>query len=81
LTAHGKRSRDGHAHHVGVRVTPAPDRGLCASCVHARVVTGVRSTFVLCGMAGSDGRFPRYPALPVRRCDGYTVVRPQATRD
>ena len=26
------------------------------------------------GLADSDKRFPRYPSLPVLRCDGFTKV-------
>lgn len=57
------RARDGQ---------PDPASGLCAACLHARVVTNDRgSRFVLCGRARTDPRFPRYPALPVRACPGY----------
>jgi hypothetical protein len=50
----------------------APDPGLCASCVHARVIGGARSAFWLCELSRTDPRFPRYPRLPVLRCDGYS---------
>jgi hypothetical protein len=46
--------------------------GLCVSCRWMWRVTSRRgSTFFRCGRADSDPRFPRYPALPVRACDGY----------
>jgi hypothetical protein len=46
--------------------------GLCASCVHAQVVTSSRgSVFRLCRRSFTDPRFPRYPQLPVLACDGY----------
>jgi hypothetical protein len=46
--------------------------GLCASCVHARIVTSSReSVFFLCQLSATDPRFPRYPVLPVLRCSGY----------
>ncbi len=46
--------------------------GLCASCAHARRVTSARgSVFVLCGRSVSDARYPKYPPLPVVRCDGH----------
>ena len=45
--------------------------GLCASCVHLRVLASRRSVFVRCGLAETDPRFPRYPALPVVDCAGY----------
>jgi hypothetical protein len=35
---------------------------------------------VRCGLADTDPRFPRYPPLPVRNCDGYVSDSPQATR-
>jgi len=64
-------------HHVGVRAHAPPDPGLCASCVHSRVVTGARSSFVRCGLADSDARFPRYPSLPVLSCAGFVKVNPE----
>jgi hypothetical protein len=46
--------------------------GLCAACAHLRLLASPRSVFVRCGMAATDPAFPRYPALPVTRCAGYT---------
>jgi len=47
-------------------------QGLCASCRHAeRVVSGRGSEFVLCALSRVDGRYPKYPRLPVVACDGY----------
>jgi hypothetical protein len=55
---------------------PLADAGLCARCTHARVVGNARgSRFWLCGLSRIDARFPRYPRLPVLRCDGF---EPQA---
>lgn len=52
--------------------------GLCAGCVHQRIVQSRRgSTFLLCGLSRSDPRFPRYPRLPVLACDGF-AARPSA---
>jgi hypothetical protein len=46
--------------------------GLCAACVHARlVVSGRGSRFVLCERSRTDARFPRYPTLPVVACTGF----------
>jgi hypothetical protein len=45
--------------------------GLCAACVHLRLLASPRSVFVRCGLAATDPTFPRYPALPVTRCAGY----------
>jgi hypothetical protein len=51
---------------------PAPTAGLCALCRHARQVTSARlSTFVRCALSATDSRFPKYPRLPVARCDGF----------
>jgi hypothetical protein len=49
----------------------AAPAGLCAACVHLRLLASPRSVFVRCGLAATDPTFPRYPALPVTRCDGY----------
>ena len=45
--------------------------GLCAGCLHLRLLASPRSVFVRCGLADSDPAFPRYPALPVLRCAGF----------
>jgi len=45
--------------------------GLCAGCVHLRLLASPRSVFVRCGLAATDPAFPRYPALPVVRCAGF----------
>jgi hypothetical protein len=76
--AHGKRSHNQRVHHVGVRVARPPDLGLCASCVHGRVLTGARSSFLRCGLADVDKRFPRYPSLPVLECTGFKNVETEA---
>jgi hypothetical protein len=78
--AHGKRLQHEGVHHVDVRVAPPPDPGLCASCVHGRFVSGARSTFLRCGLADSDKRFPRYPPLPVLRCAGFTKDNAEKAR-
>jgi hypothetical protein len=52
--------------------------GLCAGCVHLRLLASPRSVFVRCGLADSDPAFARYPALPVLRCAGF---RPLAAPD
>lgn len=46
--------------------------GLCASCVNVHVITSARgSTFLRCEVSFRDPRYPRYPPLPVLRCNGY----------
>ena len=57
----------------GMPAGPATgDAGLCARCVHCRVIRTRRSGFYMCQRSFSDGRFPKYPRLPVLRCIGYT---------
>ncbi len=46
---------------------------LCESCQNMRPVRTVRSRFLLCALARADAEFPKYPAQPVVRCDGYRV--------
>jgi hypothetical protein len=46
--------------------------GLCQDCVHARRIESDRgSVFFLCRLALTDGRFKKYPRLPVLTCSGY----------
>lgn len=46
--------------------------GLCADCVHALLKrTNRGTTYLRCGLASTDERFPRYPRLPVLQCLGY----------
>jgi hypothetical protein len=52
-------------------ITPGA-AGLCATCRWMRAVSTRRgSTFLRCGRADADPRFPRYPALPVLQCAGF----------
>jgi hypothetical protein len=51
--------------------------GLCERCAHVQIVTSAKgSRFYLCRMSLTDSRFPRYPALPVLACDGFSPVEP-----
>ena len=46
--------------------------GLCADCLHARLVKSDRSsTFILCELSARDPNFPKYPRIPVLFCEGY----------
>ncbi len=46
--------------------------GLCDTCRHQKVIGNTRgSRFSLCELAKTDKRFPKYPRVPVARCDGY----------
>jgi len=47
--------------------------GLCFDCIHARKMQSDRgSTFYRCKLSDTDPNFPKYPRLPVIRCNGYT---------
>ncbi len=50
--------------------------GLCATCIHCRVIRTRHSTFYLCQRSFSDARFPKYPRLPVLGCIGYAAGAP-----
>jgi hypothetical protein len=58
-------------------MTPrTPNAGLCAICLHARIVeSGRGSRFYLCQRSQTDPRFKKYPALPVLRCAGFEDAR------
>jgi hypothetical protein len=46
--------------------------GLCDRCRHQRVVATTRgSRFSLCERSRDEPAYPRYPRLPVLRCDGF----------
>ncbi len=50
----------------------AREVGLCARCLHARVIVNRNaSRFYYCERSRSDRRFPRYPPLPVLECEGW----------
>jgi len=52
-------------------VPPVP-AGLCETCRHATIVQSDRgSTFYRCELSKVDPRFPKYPALPVLKCEGF----------
>ena len=53
---------------------PAPV-GLCADCIHLRLLASPRSVFARCALAERDPGFPRYPPLPVLRCAGHRPAR------
>jgi hypothetical protein len=47
--------------------------GLCDRCRHQQIVRNTRgSVFSLCRRSRTEpDRFPRYPQVPVFRCDGF----------
>ena len=65
-----RRSCSISAHVLFPRVPHAPKslRNLSA-CAHRHDPKGSR--FVLCTRSTHDARFPKYPPLPVTRCDGF----------
>ena len=51
------------------------EAGLCGRCRFRRLIENDRgSLFFLCAKSFEDPRFPKYPRLPVRSCDGYLPV-------
>jgi hypothetical protein len=48
-----------------------PAVGLCSDCEHCRNVKSPRSTFYMCQLSFTRPEYPKYPPLPVLRCDGY----------
>jgi hypothetical protein len=60
----------------------AAGAGLCGHCRNARVVESRRgSAFLLCELSRTDARYPRYPPLPVVRCDGFEDLEPSPASD
>jgi hypothetical protein len=54
---------------------PDERAGLCASCLHVKVITSSRGgVFYQCALSFVDPRFAKYPALPVLSCIGYVRV-------
>ncbi len=52
---------------------PQAHLGLCADCLHARLITSDRgSQFLFCQLSQFDPNFPKYPRLPVLQCSGYS---------
>lgn len=46
--------------------------GLCPTCIHSKEIRNDRSSvFLLCLLSQTDSRYPKYPRLPVLRCEGY----------
>ncbi len=46
--------------------------GLCLDCRRLRIVVSrTGSRFYLCERSRTDPKYPKYPRLPVLRCDGY----------
>ncbi len=59
----------------GSRQAPIVGAGLCARCVHGRIITNDRgSAFHLCRLSLTDPRFARYPQLPVVACPGFSAA-------
>jgi hypothetical protein len=53
----------------------AAPAGLCADCANARKIESSRgSQFLFCELSRTDPDFPKYPRLPVLKCDGYKKI-------
>jgi hypothetical protein len=53
--------------------------GLCDLCRHQKLIHTTRgSTFSMCLRSRTDGRFAKYPRIPVERCVGYEPTAPDA---
>jgi len=53
---------------------------LCESCQHVRVVvSGTGSRFLLCQLAATEPRIPKYPPQPVVRCVKYEATESSKT--
>jgi hypothetical protein len=50
--------------------------GLCDSCEHQKLIrSGRGSVFSMCLRNRTEPeRYPKYPRLPVRECEGYSMV-------
>ena len=50
--------------------------GLCHSCRYQKLIRNTRgSTFSMCERSKTDDRYPKYPRLPVERCQGWEKRR------
>jgi hypothetical protein len=59
----------------GSRQATGERAGLCARCIHLRIVPGAKGAeFYLCRLSFVDPRFSRYPRIPVIACEGYAPV-------
>ena len=60
---------------LSASVAAAGDAGLCSACRYSRLIVTARgSEFRLCERSATDPAYPRYPVLPVRRCEGFEPV-------
>jgi hypothetical protein len=52
-----------------------PRIGLCSVCLHAKVVGHPRggSAYYQCGYSKVDSGYEKFPAVPVRYCEAYSV--------
>jgi hypothetical protein len=49
--------------------------GLCPRCVHMREIRSDRgSVFIMCTRSFTEPEYPKYPRLPVLRCQGFEEV-------
>jgi hypothetical protein len=55
----------------GRRVFGGDPIGLCGHCLHARRVPTVLTAYWMCERSLTDGRYEKYPRLPVISCAGF----------
>ncbi|MBI5431504.1 MAG: hypothetical protein HZA52_01605 [Planctomycetes bacterium] len=57
---------------LGPKLPPVARASLCARCRHVQLVESAKgSVFLLCALAKTDPRFPKYPPQPVLACSGF----------
>lgn len=58
---------------------PEPPPGLCGDCRHARALaTASGATRYRCLRAENDGRYEKWPRLPMLSCPGHEGGEPEA---
>lgn len=49
-----------------------PPAGLCDTCRHQSIISTSRGPqYTLCERSRTDSSYPRYPRVPVTRCEGH----------
>ena len=57
---------------LGFGIVKVMDPGLCAACRYRKAVVSARGTeFSSCLRYRTDRAYPKYPRLPMLRCDGF----------
>ncbi len=57
----------------GIRIIPTG--GLCTQCTFSKTIVSDRgSQFTMCQRSKLESRYPKYPRLPVRMCEGFVPM-------